>query len=142
MNVAGILKLKGHDVLTLGPSSTLKEAADALTHHKIGAVVVADDDEALGILSERDIVRAVSLGGSTAMTAPISRYMTEKVVTCGYEDTVDQLMEAMTSGRFRHVPVVEGGRLKGIISIGDVVKHRIAETEQEAEAMRVYIANG
>ena len=142
MKVASILAIKGDEVVTVGPSATLKEAADILTAEKIGAVVVADGHEALGILSERDIVRAVSRGGGGALNAPVSRFMTEKVITCSSDDTTDQLMDIMTGGRFRHVPVVEDGKLRGIISIGDVVKHRIAETEFEAEALRLYIASG
>lgn len=142
MKVASVIAIKGGNVVTVGPSATLKEAADILTTAKIGAVVVADGHEALGILSERDIVRAVSRGGGGTLSAPVARFMTERVTTCSLDDTTDQLMDLMTGGRFRHVPVVDDGKLCGIISIGDVVKHRIAETEFEAEALRLYIASG
>lgn len=142
MNVASILKSKGTSVVTVSPSETLKEAADTLSIRKIGAVIVVDGHEVLGILSERDIVNAISNAGGSALNAPVGRFMTERVVICGLDDTIDQLMDAMTGGRFRHIPVVEDGRLCGIISIGDVVKHRLAETEFEAEALRLYIATG
>ncbi|HEX8662405.1 MAG TPA: CBS domain-containing protein [Beijerinckiaceae bacterium] len=141
MNVEHILAAKGRDVLTIEPDRTLAEAARILTERKIGAVVVTDGNRAvLGILSERDIVRAVARGGATALEHPVSRYMTGKVVTCTGHSSINELMEVMTERKFRHVPIVENGRLAGIISIGDVVKHRVAEIEAEHQALREYIA--
>ena len=141
MNVEHILAAKGRDVLTIEPDRTLADAARALTERKIGAVVVADADRAvLGILSERDIVRAVARGGAAALGDPVSQYMTAKVVTCTGHSSINELMEVMTERKFRHVPIVENGRLAGIISIGDVVKHRVAEIEAEHQALREYIA--
>jgi CBS domain-containing protein len=141
MNVEHILQAKGRDVLTIEPSRTLAEAARALTERRIGAVVVADSDQSvLGILSERDIVRAVARGGAAALETPVSQHMTGKVVSCTRQSSVNELMEVMTERKFRHMPVIENGRLCGIISIGDVVKNRVAEIEAESQAMREYIA--
>lgn len=141
MNVEHILQVKGHDVLTIAPGDTLADAARVLTDKKIGAVVVAGQDQSvLGILSERDIVRAVARAGIGALENPVSQHMTGKVVTCTRQTSINELMEAMTERKFRHMPVVENGRLCGIISIGDVVKYRLAEIEAESQAMREYIA--
>ena len=142
MNVATILKAKGSDVATVNPTVTLGEVATLLSERRIGAVVVMQDRKVLGIVSERDIVKAVARNGGEALTAPVRDVMTSRVVTCSLHDSVDELMDSMTMGRFRHLPVIEDGELAGIISIGDVVKHRIAETVMETEAMRLYIANG
>ncbi|MEQ9149895.1 MAG: CBS domain-containing protein [Parvibaculum sp.] len=142
MNVATILKAKGSDVATVNPTVTLGEVATLLSERRIGAVVVMQDRKVLGIVSERDIVKAVARNGGEALTAPVRDVMTSRVVTCSLNDSVDELMDSMTMGRFRHLPVIENGELAGIISIGDVVKHRIAETVMETEAMRLYIANG
>ncbi|MEQ8327844.1 CBS domain-containing protein [Parvibaculum sp.] len=142
MNVATILKAKGSDVATVNPTVTLGEVATLLSERRIGAVVVMQDRKVLGIVSERDIVKAVARNGGEALTAPVRDVMTSRVVTCSLNDSVDELMDSMTMGRFRHLPVIEDGELAGIISIGDVVKHRIAETVMETEAMRLYIANG
>ncbi|WP_041536017.1 CBS domain-containing protein [Parvibaculum lavamentivorans] len=142
MNVAAILKAKGSDVATVSPQTTLSEVATFLTERRIGAVVVMQDRKVLGIVSERDIVKAVARTGAQALGAPVRDVMTSRVVTCGLNDSVDELMDSMTMGRFRHLPVIEDGELVGIVSIGDVVKHRIAETVMETEALRLYIANG
>jgi CBS domain-containing protein len=141
MNVEHILQSKGRSVVTIEPDHTLGEAAQLLSERRIGAVVVGDTFRAvLGILSERDIVRAIAARGAAALQEPVSRSMTEKVVTCTGTAAINDLMELMTEGKFRHIPVLEGGRLIGIISIGDVVKHRVAEIEDETRAMRDYIA--
>ena len=141
MNVAHILGNKGHEVVSLQPHRTLGEAAGTLAEKRIGAVVVTGaDGSLLGILSERDIIRAIGASGAEALASPVSRAMTAKVVTCRRETSIDELMEIMTSGRFRHVPVMEDGRVAGIVSIGDVVKHRVAAIEAESKAMRDYIA--
>ena len=141
MNVAHILGNKGIEVVSVQPHRTLGEAVRTLAEKRIGAVVVAGaDGDLLGILSERDIIRALGTDGAGALDTPVSRAMTAKVVTCRPDTSVDDLMEIMTSGRFRHVPVLDGGRIAGIVSIGDVVKHRVAEIEAESRAMRDYIA--
>lgn len=141
MNVAQILGNKGRDVVSVQPHRTLAETIRTLGERRIGAVVVTGaDGNLLGILSERDVIRAMAEGGAAALEHPVSRVMTGKVVTCRNETSVDELMEIMTVGRFRHVPVVENNRIIGIVSIGDVVKHRVAEIEAESRAMRDYIA--
>jgi CBS domain-containing protein len=142
MHVAAILDVKGTSVVTLEPEITLCEAARLLAKRGIGTVVVtAGDDVMLGILSERDIVRAVATLGAGALDAPISAHMTKSVKTTTRQELIRSIMERMTQGRFRHMPVVENDRLVGIISIGDVVKFRLAEIEAEASAMRDYIAS-
>ena len=141
MNVEQLLSGKGHDVISVQPHRTLAEAIRTLSEKRIGAVVVMGADGALvGILSERDIIRALGELGAGALESAVSRSMTSKVVTCRPQTSVDELMEIMTTGRFRHVPVVENGRVTGIVSIGDVVKHRVAAIEAESQAMRDYIA--
>lgn len=141
MNVAQILGGKGRDVVSVQPHRTLAEVIGTLGEKRIGAVVVTGaDGSLLGILSERDIIRALADGGPKSLENPVSRVMTGKVVTCRLETSADELMEIMTVGRFRHLPVIENGRIVGIVSIGDVVKHRVAEIEAESRAMRDYIA--
>ena len=141
MNVEHILSEKGHEVLTIAPQTPLKEAARILSERRIGALVVSDSGHpVLGILSERDIVRAFAAGGGAALDDPVSRYMTAKVVTCTRHSPINDLMETMTNGKFRHVPIVENGQLVGIVSIGDIVKFRVAEIEGESRALREYIA--
>lgn len=143
MNVAGILRVKGAETVTVTPDSSLRESVRTLSAQNIGAAVVLDEgDRVCGILSERDVVRAVAENGDRALDEPVKSFMTKNVVTCAKDDLVAELMTRMTEGRFRHLPVLEGDKLVGIISIGDVVKQRIAEQEQEVEAMRGYIASG
>lgn len=141
MQVKHILKDKGRDIVGVTAGITLAEAARSLAQKKIGALIVQDHDGKLaGIISERDVVRAVADRGAAALGEPVSRYMTRAVATCAECDSVDTIMESMTRGRFRHMPVLdEQDRLCGLISIGDVVKTRIAETMHEAEALRGYI---
>ncbi len=141
MNVATILKAKGNDVTTVLPTMTLAEAARLLSERRIGAAIVMHGRQVLGILSERDIVKAIARMGAEALDRPVREIMTARVVTCELNDSVDELMDSMTEGRFRHLPVIERGELVGIVSIGDVVKHRIAETVMETEALRLYIAS-
>ncbi|MFZ3034062.1 MAG: CBS domain-containing protein [Parvibaculum sp.] len=141
MNVATILKAKGTDVETVGPDMTLGEVARLLASKRIGAVLVIEGQRLAGILSERDIVKAIGHAGIEALDRAARDVMTSRIVTCGLNDSVDELMDRMTDGRFRHLPVVENDQLVGIISIGDVVKHRIAETVMETEALKLYIAN-
>ena len=140
MTVMRILNEKGGKVETAGPETSLSEIAGTLATRKIGAIVILDDESMSGILSERDIVRAVAHDGIAALERSAKDYMTKNVVTCGQQETIHDVMQKMSAGRFRHLPVVENGELIGIISIGDVVKRRIAEVEQEARDMRDYIA--
>lgn len=140
MNLSGILSGKGRDVVTTAPHRTLGETVQTLTEKGIGAVVVTGaDGEVLGIFSERDLVHALARFGTESLGDPVSRHMTARVVTASEDMGVLEAMERMTQGRFRHIPVVERGRLTGLVSIGDVVKHRIAEIEQERQAMLDYI---
>jgi CBS domain-containing protein len=140
MTVSKIVSVKGRDVVTSQPHRTLQETAAVLAEKGIGAVVVTDAAGAIkGILSERDIVKAVAVGGPAALGDPVSRHMTAKVVTCVEADLIVEVMERMTRGRFRHMPVEQNGTLAGIVSIGDIVKHRLAETEAESQALRDYI---
>jgi CBS domain-containing protein len=140
MNVKTILSLKGSHVTTIDPTATLEAAVAILAKHRIGALVVLGADQrVIGILSERDIVRALAELGASALTTPLAQVMTRKVVTCGEAETVGAIMERMTTGKFRHVPVLEQDRLVGIVSIGDVVKHRLSEIEHESAALRDYI---
>jgi CBS domain-containing protein len=141
MNVARILADKGRDVLTTQPHRTIKEVAAQLASRGVGAVVVSDAAHAvLGIVSERDIVRAIGGGSSSVLEEPVSRYMTAKVTTVDESTSIDRVMELMTEGRFRHLPVVESGRLVGIVSIGDVVKRHVNTIDSERRALRDYIA--
>ena len=143
MNVAAILKAKGRAVSTARPDVTLHEIARKLVAKKIGAIVIiGDKGEVAGIISERDIIRNIAERGEAALSTPVSEAMTRNVVTCQETTTLDDLMQTMTQGRFRHIPVVEEEALVGIVSIGDVVKLHIAEVEMEVEAMRGYLATG
>lgn len=140
MSVAIILKEKGSDVVTVSPEDTLSSVASTLAAKKIGAAVVLDDGKVCGIASERDIIREIAASGANALDQPISKCMTKKVVDCHPDDSIDAVMGLMTAGRFRHVPVTENGKLAGLISIGDVVKRKIEQAEQDAEDMKRYIA--
>ena len=140
MTVKAILSRKGSDVVTIEPGATLAVAAKLLAERKIGAVMVMGiDDRVAGILSERDIVRALNELGADMLSERVDRVMTRKVVTCTESETIASIMERMTAGKFRHVPVVDQGRLAGIVSIGDVVKYRLHEIETESQALREYI---
>jgi len=140
MTVSIILAGKGRDVVTIEPSATLADAVKLLAEKRIGAVVILGADRrVIGILSERDIVRAVAEQGRDALDGPVSAAMTRKVSTCQERETISAIMERMTTGKFRHVPVVDRDRLIGIVSIGDVVKHRLGEVERDSAAMRDYI---
>jgi CBS domain-containing protein len=140
MTVARIINEKGRDVVTAAPNASLAAIAATLADRKIGAVVIVDEGAIRGIISERDIVRAVARHGGDGLAKPAREWMTEKVVTCKAEDTINEVMQKMTSGRFRHLPVLEDGKLAGIVSIGDVVKRRIEDVEREADQIREYIA--
>ncbi len=141
MTVQTILSQKSGGVTTGTPDMTIAQVAEVLASHKIGAIVITDiAGRVVGILSERDIVRVVAARGAAVLSATAAEVMTRNVITCGMRDSINDVMLKMTNGRFRHVPVIDGGTLAGIISIGDVVKHRMAEIEREAEMMRSYIA--
>ncbi len=142
MIVARILKDKGRNVVTASPDTPMEEVVRTLVDNRIGALVILENDSLVGIISERDIVRALSSHGAAIMQEPASKHMTRNVITCTEQDTVHHLKEEMTEHRFRHIPVVEDGKLVGIVSIGDVVKLRLAVIEMEAESMREYITTG
>lgn len=142
MNMAGILAAKGGDVVSVGRDVSLEAAAGILAARKVGAVVVLGPDGLEGILSERDIVREVAARGAAALADPVARAMTADVLTAAPSDPVDSALARMTDRRIRHLPVIDGGMLVGVVSIGDLVKSRIDEALAEADAMRAYIASG
>jgi len=144
MNVKMVLAAKarnlGGDIVCIEPTADLAAAVKLLSTHRIGAVLIRGAGGRLaGILSERDIVRALSDHGAGALALPVGQAMTREVATCSEDDTVASIMERMTTGKFRHMPVIANGMLTGLISIGDVVKQRVEEIESESEAMRDYI---
>ncbi len=139
--VARILAAKGFEVFTAAPHRTMGEVVTMLAERRIGTIIVCGADGSIaGIISERDVVRALAKNGAAMLNDPVSAYMTRDVVTGSLDDTVDEMMDRMTAGKFRHVPILDGRRLVGLVSIGDVVKHRLADAEAEASAMRDYIA--
>ncbi|MEM9278967.1 MAG: CBS domain-containing protein [Pseudomonadota bacterium] len=141
MAVSDILAQKGRDVFTASLGDTIQDIANVLAEKKIGAAVILDDKEHVcGIVSERDLVREIAKSGCDALSETISTCMTHKVISCSEDESIDSLMDKMTKGRFRHLPVVENGKLSGIISIGDVVKRKIEIAEREAQDMKQYIA--
>lgn len=142
MNVQSIIGSKGTDVATIRQAATLTDAIAALGEHRIGALVVSGDGSAIeGIVSERDIVRAAARSGASALDTTVGSVMSTDVITCALSDGVDRLMGLMTERRIRHLPVVDDrGHLAGIISIGDVVKARLTELEQENQALSQYIS--
>ena len=139
MTVRAILDTKGHNVLSVEPEAKLSAAVKLLSERRIGAVLVMSQGRMEGILSERDVVRVLGERGAGVMDEPVSSVMTRKVISCREKDTVSEIMETMTHGKFRHLPVVEESRVVGLISIGDVVKWRVGEYEREQEALREYI---
>src|SRR6202162_4439822 len=140
MLVKSILVGKRDSVVTIEPTADLTAAAKLLAEQRIGAVVILGaDHRIIGILSERDIVRALAERGPAALHELVGQVMTRDVKTCSEDDTIESLMGHMTTGKFRHMPVVEQGKLVGIVSIGDVVKNRVEEIEREAAALRDYI---
>ena len=140
MHVGRILKEKGSDVVTTEPERTIAETAQLLDRRKIGAVLVLGADGSVaGVLSERDVVRGIARHGERALSMAVRDLMTREVIVCEPKDTVQDVMGLMTHRRVRHVPVVEDGRLVGIVSIGDVVKGRLGDFEMEAESLRAYV---
>ena len=143
MNVLSLLNTKGHGIISLKSTDTITDAVSLLCGEKIGAVVVLDDAGALkGILSERDIMHGIGKSGASVLNKTVGDLMTASVETCSQDDSIGSIMRRMTEGRFRHVPVMDDGKLIGMVSIGDLVKHRMKELENEANAMRDYIAGG
>ena len=143
MYVSNILQNKGSSIISVLPGNNLWEVAKTLRENKIGAVLVIDDTKRMcGVISERDIVIAVAKHGGDVLEGKVSDYMTEGVYTCALDDDIKKVMEQMTQRRVRHLPVVDGGNVVGVISIGDVVKYRLAETEAESEALISYITTG
>jgi len=141
MNVATILKLKGRGVFTATKDKSLLDIAKLLTQHGIGCIVIVEDDDKIaGITSERDLIRAIGQAGPKVLNEPVSDFMTKTVITAREADTSDRLMSEMTIRQFRHMPVVERGRLVGLVSIGDLVAIHVADAEFESGAMRQYIA--
>ena len=140
MTISIILAAKGREVVNVEPNATLSSVVALLAERRIGAVLILGVDRRIvGILSERDIVRALAERGAAALDDAVSRVMTRRVSTCTEGETISSIMERMTEGKVRHLPVVDQGRVVGIISIGDVVKHRLQEMEREQSALRGYI---
>jgi len=140
MKIDDIIRRKGADVVTITTAATVSELIDLLTKHNIGAVVVSDDGTTIsGIVSERDVVRHLATDGTAVLTQAVSAIMTSTVKTCGIEDSLESTAETMTYGRFRHLPVVEEGKLVAIISIGDVVKNRIDQLTDERNHLLEYL---
>lgn len=142
MHVSAIIGDKGSAVFSVGPSDAVSTAVSMLSDKRIGAVLVIENDQVSGVFSERDVIQALSRVGAGVMSQPVKDFMTTDVVTCQRGDTIDHLMGLMTQKRIRHLPVIEDGKVVGMISIGDVVKFRIAEAEAEADALKSYIASG
>lgn len=142
MKVENILQSKGADVFSVKSTDTITQAVSVLNEKNIGAVVVQDTSQnVIGILSERDVVRYMGSRGAGALTMKVSECMTPDPITCGIDETVDNLMGKMTEKRIRHMPVTQEGRIVGVVSIGDVVKRKIEQAEQEAAALKEYIAS-
>ncbi len=143
MRVSGILASKGSTVATIAPTATVAEVADELRLRGVGALIVSDDGRRIGgIVSERDVVRRLAERGAHALTEPIAEVMTTDVRTCAPEDAAEDLMRLMTEHRIRHLPVEVDGVLSGIVSIGDVVKWRVTELEDETRQLHDYITTG
>ena len=141
MVIAGILKEKGGKLFSVPPNASIADVVQMLATHRIGAVLVVSEEGALeGILSERDVVRSLAENGAGTLDRSAADLMTSDVTTATPQTTVAAAMELMTAGRFRHVPILEDGRLSGLVSIGDVVKAKIANAEQEVDSLRAYVA--
>jgi CBS domain-containing protein len=141
MTVAAILKHKGHQVTTVAPTASIAEVAEVLATHRIGAALVMDRaEQLLGIVSERDIVRSLAANGARTLEMTAGQLMTRALQIAAPDTTVEEAMRMMTEGRFRHLPVIDGGRVAGLISIGDVVKTRIMQQTHEVDSLRAYVA--
>ncbi len=140
MHISDILNAKGTEVIATGPAETVAATARLLNYQRIGAVLVRDaKDNVVGVISERDIIRGIAVNGARALDMEVRELMTREVVSCKPTDTISEVMRVMTTRRFRHLPVMEDGALKGMISIGDVVKHRLDESELETRVLRDYV---
>jgi CBS domain-containing protein len=139
MKISDILRVKGADVLTTPADATVRELIATLVENDIGALVVVDGDEVLGIVSERDVVRRLHEWGDTLLDSEVSQIMTSEIVSCTLDDDVDRIAETMTERRVRHMPVLTDGSLAGLVSIGDVVKSRIAQLEVDRGQLEQYI---
>jgi CBS domain-containing protein len=139
MTVSGILESKGHHIVSVEPDVALSTAVKLLAERRIGAVLVMSQQRIEGILSERDVVRVLGERGAAALEEPVRAVMTRKVISCRPRDSVGEIMETMTSGKFRHMPVLDDNRIIGLISIGDIVKWRVREFEHEQQALQDYI---
>lgn len=142
MNVKQILKVKGDRIISQESGVSMSDVADTLSMHGIGAIPILDAGQLVGIVSERDIVRFIAEEGAEVLSRPVKTCMTCDVATCGVDDTVDEILTLMTKRRFRHLPVMEGDKMVGMISIGDVVKEKLNEAKMEADALKSYIATG
>ena len=142
MRIADVLRTKGAAVMTINPDATVAELLAGFAEHNIGAMVVVGPDDLVGIVSERDVVRELYRHGPSVLSRPVAKIMTTAVATCVKSDTVDSISVLMTHNRVRHVPVLEGGKLAGIVSIGDLVKTRLEELEAEQKQLQSYIAQG
>lgn len=142
MNIADVLAEKGSAVVTVDPTATITELLGVLATHGVGAAVVRDAEQTVGIVSERDVVRALHLRGAEVLAATVAEIMTAHVVTCGPAESLERVSVLMTEQRMRHVPVVAGGRLVGVVSIGDVVKSQIAQLEHDRAQLTAYISQG
>jgi CBS domain-containing protein len=142
MHVKAILDSKGGNVVTAGPQESVAAIAERLAQHRIGAVVIVESGQVVGILSERDIVRGLARHGGAVTTMTAADLMSHPVRTCQQDDTIDSVMHVMTARRVRHLPIVENDRLLGIVSIGDVVKWRLELTEMEVDSLRQYVLEG
>ncbi len=140
MHISDILNAKGTEVISTGPAETVAATARLLNYQRIGAVLVRDaKDNVIGVISERDIIHGIAVNGARALDMEVRELMTREVVSCKPTDTISEVMRVMTTRRFRHLPVMEDGTLKGMISIGDVVKHRLDESELETRVLRDYV---
>ena len=140
MHISDLLNAKGTEVIATGPAETVAATARLLNYQRIGAVLVRDaKDNVVGVISERDIIRGIAVNGARALDMEVRELMTREVVSCKPTDTISEVMRVMTTRRFRHLPVMEDGALKGMISIGDVVKHRLDESELETRVLRDYV---
>jgi CBS domain-containing protein len=141
MKIADILRHKGATVVTIAPSDTVSALLATLAEHNLGALIAVDGDRVVGIVSERDIVRAAAREGAAVFDQPVSRYMTAEVVSCTSDDAVASIAATMTDRRIRHMPVIDGDQLAGIVSIGDVVSSQIRQLEHEREHLEQYISS-
>jgi len=141
MNASQILARKGHDIVSAESGMTTADVVSMLAERRIGAVPVMEGNTLVGMISERDVMRGIAISGPDILSADVDQLMTKSVHSCSPGDSVDRLLEIMTDRKIRHLPVMNDGTMVGMISIGDVVKEKISESEQEAAALKHYIAS-